>query len=380
MVRYTQTSYFKLTAIEMHKKPSNYTHSQAPVTGVLITNLGTPDAPTASALKTYLKEFLWDPRVVEIPRLPWWVILHGFILTTRPKKSAEAYQKVWTSEGSPLLSISKQQQASIQKTLEEKYNGPVKVALGMRYGSPSIKSALNELRHANAQRIVVLPLYPQHSAATTASTFDAIASTLKDWRYVPELRFINQYHDDENYINAVANSIKNYWKENGKPKKLLFSFHGMPARTLTAGDPYFCHCQKTARLIIEKLELTKDEWIIAFQSRFGKEEWLKPYANTTLETLGNEGLESIDVVCPGFSADCLETLEEMVDENKLVFKKAGGGDYRYIPALNNSPEHINALSELILHHTKGWPVKSEDDNQQESTTRCQRATDKGALQ
>ena len=343
----------------MHKQPSNFSHSSIPVTGVLITNLGTPDAATPQALKRYLKEFLWDPRVVEIPRPVWWLILNVIILNTRPAKSAEAYKKVWTNDGSPLLSIAKLQQKALQSTLEKEFKGPIKVALGMRYGNPSIHSALNELREANAQKIIVLPLYPQHSAATTASTLDAVSQTLKDWRYVPEIRFINQYHDDSGYINAAANSIQKYWDENGKAEKLVFSFHGMPKRTLGAGDPYFCHCQKTARLITEKLGLQKDEWIISFQSRFGKEEWLKPYASETLEELGKQGQKSVDVVCPGFSADCLETLEEMADENKEIFKKAGGGQYRYIPALNDSKEHIDALSNLILSNIQGWPGLTE---------------------
>lgn len=367
----------------MHKQASNFSHTSIPVTGVLITNLGTPDEATPKALKRYLKEFLWDPRVVEIPRPVWWLILNGIILNTRPAKSAEAYKKVWTEEGSPLLSISKRQQKALQASLEKQFKGPVKVALGMRYGNPSIQSALDELRNANAQRILVLPLYPQHSAATTASTLDAVADTLKDWRYVPEIRFINQYHDYEGYINATANSIKQYWDKNGKAEKLLFSFHGMPKRTLIAGDPYFCHCQKTARLVTEKLELDNNEWIVSFQSRFGKEEWLKPYASETLEELGKKGTQSVDVVCPGFSADCLETLEEMAQENKEVFEKAGGGQYRYIPALNDSAEHIDAITKLVLNNMQGWPGVNEwDENaaQETATKRFEHAKVFGAKQ
>jgi len=347
----------------MHKESSNFSHSEKPLIGVLISNLGTPDAATPEALKRYLKQFLWDPRVVEIPRPIWWIILHAFVLTTRPAKSAEAYKKVWTEDGSPLLSISKRQKAALQLALEAKFEGPVKVSLGMRYGNPSIKSALDELRLANAQKIIVLPLYPQHAAASTASSFDAVAETMKDWRYVPDTRFISQYHDDDAYIAAVANSIQTYWDTNGKPKKLLFSFHGMPKRTLAAGDPYFCQCQKTARLVTEKLSLEKDEWMVSFQSRFGKEEWLKPYASETLEQFGKQGLESIDVVCPGFSADCLETLEEMEEENKEIFEKAGGGKYRYIPALNDSAEHINVLADLVFRNAQGWPGVSEWDEE-----------------
>ncbi len=362
----------------MNKKPSNYSHADTPITGVLITNLGTPDAPTPKALKRYLKEFLWDPRVVEIPRLIWWVILHAFVLTTRPKKSAKAYKTVWTNEGSPLLNISKMQKQAIQTVLEKQFKGPIKVALGMRYGNPSIASALDELRQANAQRIIVLPLYPQYSAATSASTFDAVAQALTHWRYVPELRFISHYHDDENYISAAAQSIQQYWDQHGKPEKLLFSFHGMPNRTLKAGDPYFCHCQKTARLITDKLGLDANQWIIAFQSRFGKEAWLKPYANETLERLGKAGLQSVDVVCPGFSADCLETLEEMAVENAAVFKEAGGGTYRYIPALNDSSDHVNALSQLILNNTQGWPGLQAETDEESIKTRHTLAKNRGA--
>jgi ferrochelatase len=249
----------------------------------------------------------------------------------------------------------------LRALLKERLQGPVEVALGMRYGNPSIESALAELRAANAQRILVFPLYPQHSAATTASTLDAVATTLKNWRNVPDLRFIAHYHDHPGYVQAVANSIRRFWKERDKPERLLFSFHGMPKRTLLAGDPYHCHCQKSARLISEQLGLTKDEWMVAFQSRFGREEWLRPYADETLEQLGKTGLNSLDVVCPGFSADCLETLEEMAMQNKEVFQKAGGGDYRYIPALNDSPAHMEALEDIVQQNVSGWPgVESWD--------------------
>ena len=345
----------------MINKPVDYSHNSIPVTGVLITNLGTPDEPTPSALKKYLGEFLWDPRVVEIPRPIWWLILNGIILNTRPKKSAKAYQSVWMPEGSPLLVYSKRQAEALQKTLEARFKGPVKVALGMRYGNPSIESALSKLKEANAQRIIVLPLYPQYSAATGASTLDAVCKTMKQWRYVPQLRFISHYYDDEGYLSAVANSIQKYWDEHGKPEKLFYSFHGMPKRTLNAGDPYYCHCNKTARIISEKLGLADDEWIIAFQSLFGKEEWLRPYANETLKQLGEQTLKSVDVVCPGFSADCLETLEEMAVENKAVFQEAGGGQYRYIPCLNDSPEHIDAIASLVAKNAQGWPGVSEWD-------------------
>jgi len=287
-----------------------------PVTGILITNLGTPDAPTASALRRYLGEFLWDKRVVEIPRPIWWLILHGIILRTRPAKSAEAYKSVWTEGGSPLMVNGIGQKEALQKRLTERFTGPVIVELAMRYGQPSIESGLEKLRDAGAQRILVLPLYPQYSAATTASTFDAVANTLKKWRWVPELRFVQHYHDSPSYIQAIVNSIEENWQENGRADKLVFSFHGMPKRTLLAGDPYHCECQKTARLVAEKLNLNKDDYLVSFQSLFGKEEWLKPYTDETLKRLSAEGLKSLDIACPGFSSDCVETLEEIMIENK----------------------------------------------------------------
>jgi ferrochelatase len=304
----------------MRQRPIDFTHTTIPATGILLVNLGTPEAPTAAAVRRYLKEFLWDPRVVEIPRPLWWVMLHALVLTTRPARSARAYAKIWTENGSPLLYHSLRQRDALQQELQGRIAGPVKIATGMRYGTPSIATGLEELRAANADRILVFPLYPQYSAASTATAFDAVAATLKHWRRMPELRFIAQYHDHAAYIRALANSIRRFREAEGKSARLLFSFHGMPRRTLLAGDPYHCQCQKTARLVAEQLELRDDEWSVAFQSLFGREEWLRPYASETLERLGREGLESIDVVCPGFSADCLETLEEMALQNKTVFQ------------------------------------------------------------
>jgi ferrochelatase len=369
--------------MSMHKGPSDYAHDSTPITGILITNLGTPDEPTPAAVRRYLKEFLWDPRVVEIPRPVWWLILHALVLTTRPRKSARAYSKIWSDDGSPLMAYSKQQRDALQKSLETRIKGPVKVALGMRYGNPSIASALEELHAADARRILVFPLYPQHSAATTASTLDAVAMTLQKWRRVPDLRFIAQYHDQPGYISALARSIQQFWDQHGKPGQLLFSFHGMPRRTLLAGDPYHCQCQKTARLVAEQLGLDEDTWIVAFQSLFGREEWLRPYASETLEQLGKQGLKSVHIVCPGFSADCLETLEEMALQNKAVFQQAGGGDYRYIPALNDSPEHISALADIVMHNVAGWPDVAlwEPDVARLEAKACRRrATAMGAKQ
>lgn len=334
---------------------TDFSHGIASVTGVLVTNLGTPDEPTTAGLRRYLAEFLWDPRIVEIPRVLWWVILHGVILRVRPAKSAHAYQRIWTDDGSPLLSISRKQSQLIQSQLEQRFPGPVAVALGMRYGRPSIAEALRQLRAANARRILVLPLYPQYSAATTASSFDAVADELKTWRWVPELRMIAHYHDDPGYIDALATSIREYWSEHGQSDRLLFSFHGMPRRTHLKGDPYFCECQKTARLVAEKLQLDEGRWQVVFQSRFGREEWLKPYADRTLEELGRSSdVKSVDVVCPGFSADCLETLEEMNMLNREAFLGAGGERYHYIPALNDRADHIDAICSLVIKHCQGW--------------------------
>ncbi len=346
------------------RKQTKFKHNSIPSTGILLTNLGTPDAPTKEAVRKYLGEFLWDRRVVKIPRPIWWLILNGIILTTRPAKSAEAYKTVWTDAGSPLLVNSQLQQLAIQERLNELCTAPANIALGMRYGNPSIESAIKQLKDANVQNLLILPMYPQHSSATTASSFDAVANSMKKSEWVPNIRFVSSYHDHPAYINALVKQISNFWSKNGKPKKLLFSFHGMPAKTLDDGDPYHCHCHKTARLVAEALELQTDEWIIAFQSRFGKAEWLKPYANKILTELGKSGLESIDVVCPGFSADCLETLEEMAVENKEYFQSAGGGDYRYIPALNAEEVHIQALVEMIKQQTTDWPLWDETWSQE----------------
>ncbi|HEY5603733.1 MAG TPA: ferrochelatase [Gammaproteobacteria bacterium] len=358
---------------------TTFKHDQSPVVGILITNLGTPDAPDASALRRYLKEFLWDPRIVDMPRALWWFILQ-VILLIRPAKSAKSYQKIWDLKtGSPLLAISRRQADALRAALQAKRNGPIVLELGMRYGNPSIASALEKLRQANAQRILVLPLYPQYSSSTTASTFDAAAAAVKSWRWVPELRFVNQYHDDADYIAALTNSVEEAWSQHAKPKKLLFSFHGTPKRFLLTGDPYFCQCQKTARLVAEKLQLKETEWQVVFQSIFGREEWLKPYAIETLRELGRQGVDSVDVVCPGFSADCLETLEEIEMENRHAYLEAGGEQYHYIPALNDRADHINALLTLIQRHCQGWDtetVEREDD----AKRRWERAQQLGAGQ
>jgi ferrochelatase len=323
--------------------------------GVLVTNLGTPDAPTPAAVRRYLAEFLSDPRVIEVPRWLWRIILHGVILRVRPRRSAEAYHKVWTAEGSPLLVIARRQAAALQAAVSARLPGPVRVALGMRYGTPSIASALRELHGAGVRRLLVLPLYPQYSASTTGSTFDAVAAELARWRWLPELRFVTAYHDDPGYVGALATSLREAREAAGEPDRLLFSFHGLPRRYFEAGDPYHCACQKTARLVAEELDLPRERWALSFQSRVGREEWLRPYTDHLLKEWGGAGVKRVHVACPGFSADCLETLEEIDQQNRGFFLAAGGESFHYVPALNDRPDHIAALAGLVARHVQGWP-------------------------
>ncbi|MEW6990186.1 ferrochelatase [Colwelliaceae bacterium 6441] len=314
--------------------------------GVLLTNLGTPSAPTASALRTYLREFLSDPRVVEIPRLVWLMILHGIILRVRPKKSAKLYQSIWTDDGSPLMVISEKITEKISKQIS-KNRDDVTVELAMRYGEPSISNALNNFQMQGIDNIIVLPLYPQYAGPTTGSTFDAVVDEIKTWRWIPSLSFVSGYHDHPLYIAALANTITEHFQQHGKPEKLVLSYHGMPQYFLEKGDPYYCFCHKTTRLLVEKLGLTSDEYVMTFQSRFGKAEWLKPYTDSTLEDLAKNGCQSVAVISPAFSADCLETLEELVHENKAVFIEAGGKNYHYIPALNERDDHCELITDII---------------------------------
>ena len=332
---------------------TSFEHGQSSATGILLCNLGTPDAPTTAALRRYLKEFLWDPRVVEQPRWLWWLILNGIILNTRPAKSAKAYEKVWTEAGSPLLAVSRRQRDKLQIVLDERVGENVHVELAMRYGNPSIRQGLESLRERGCERIIVLPLYPQYSATTTGSTFDAVASVLQGWRRVPALHFIDHYHDHPGYIEALAESVRRHWQQHGEPERLLISFHGIPERYFKAGDPYPCHCRKTARLLREQLGLDEDRAVIAFQSRFGREPWIEPYTDETLKDWGRSGVASVDVICPGFAADCLETLEEIAMQNCELFQAAGGGQFRYIPALNDDDAHIGALAEVLADHLAG---------------------------
>ncbi|MDM8564128.1 ferrochelatase [Candidatus Halobeggiatoa sp. HSG11] len=344
----------------------NYDHKTEAKIGILLVNLGTPEAPTPSALRNYLNEFLADPRITELPRWLWWLILHGIILRTRPKHSAKKYQNIWTESGSPLLEISKIQLQELRQAIQANFEIPTKIVLGMRYGNPSIATGLEELRQANARYILILPLYPQYSSTSSGSVFDAVSKALKGWRWIPDIRFISHYHDHPTYIQTLVIQIKKYWTEHGTPDKLLFSFHGIPKRFFLNGDPYYCECQKTARLVAEQLDIPSQ---VVFQSRFGREEWLKPYTDETLIALGKAGLKRVDVVCPGFATDCLETLEEIDKENRQNFLQAGGKEFHYIPALNDSSGHIQLLLELITQHTQGWNPTTNTNQQFEIFTK-----------
>ena len=347
---------------------SSFEHGRSAGMGVLVVNLGTPDEPTTSSVRRYLAEFLSDHRVVEIPKLLWMLILHGIILRLRPAKSARAYQKVWSEQGSPLMEGTADLSSKIQTRLDERIAGQCNVQLAMRYGNPSIKDGLEKLQAAGAERIMVLPLYPQYSGATTGSVADAVFSSLSKWRWVPELRMLGAYHDDPDYILAVAQSIYAHWQANDhltnkklhKGHKLFISFHGMPKATLQAGDPYFCHCHKTARLIAAELNLHEDQWEMAFQSRFGKAEWLQPYAAKRFVELPDEGVKNITVVCPGFSIDCLETLEEIAIEGHAEFIAAGGQSFEYVLALNSSAQHVEFMVNRIIENASAWPELKKD--------------------
>ncbi|WP_294947163.1 ferrochelatase [Sulfurivirga sp.] len=362
---------------------TDFDHGQPGRLGILITNLGTPDAPTPQALKPYLREFLSDPRVVEPPpaRWLWKLILETMILTTRPKRSAEAYREIWgkMGPGSPLLDISHRQMEKLEAAIAPLVSGEVVFALGMRYGNPSIFSALERLRARNVQRLLVLPLYPQYAGATTGSTFDAVFDALKRWRWVPEVRTVNHYHDHPGYIEALAASIREYQAEHGTPDRLIFSYHGIPRRYWEGGDPYPCQCFTTTRLVREQLGLREDQVMTTFQSLFGKEEWVRPYTDETLKRLPGEGVKHVQVICPGFSADCLETIEEIDEENREYFMEAGGERYGYIPALNDRDDHIAALTAVLRQHLAGWPeAEGEVETPELLAARQQRARARGA--
>ncbi len=322
-------------------------------TAVLLVQLGTPDAPTPAALRRYLREFLSDPRVVEIPGLLWKPILYGVILRVRPARSARKYAAIWTDEGSPLRVFTQRQATLLRGALGESGHG-VEVAFAMRYGNPSIASVLRELRERNLGRLLVVPLYPQYAGSTTATAFDAVARELASWRNQPELRTVRGFHDDVGYIDALATRIRAAWQRNGRSERLVMSFHGVPRRTVELGDPYESECRATGQRLAERLGLRTEQWILTFQSRFGRAQWLQPYTAPTLRALAREGVRSVDVVCPGFVADCLETLEEIAIEGRQAFVEAGGQSLRYIEALNDSPQFIDALRRVVERHLLGW--------------------------
>jgi ferrochelatase len=339
---------------------SPHAHDRPAKLGVLLVNLGTPDAPTPAAVRRYLAEFLADPRVVEIPSALWKPILHGAILPFRPSRSASKYELIWTREGSPLAVHSVKQRVLLMGMLGQRMKRQglpadhAPVELGMRYGSPSIASAIDNQRENGAPKNLVQPQYQQYAASTTASAFDAVAAHVAKLRRAPGLRFVDAFHDDPGYVRALAQNVNDYWMKHGRPQRLLMSFHGVPRRTLELGDPYHCHCHVTARLLAQELGLASDQWSIAFQSRFGKAEWLKPYTAATLQSLGAAKVRRVDVVCPGFVADCLETLEEIGLEGASAFRKAGGGELHAIPCLNEHPRWIAALADLAWKHLQGW--------------------------
>jgi len=350
-----------------------FSHGRAARIGVLLVNLGTPAAPSTAAVRRYLAQFLSDRRVVEIAPALWKPLLHGVILNVRSARSAQRYASIWTKEGSPLLVHSLRQKTLLMGYLGQRLKqlglpaDHAQVELGMRYGEPSIEAALASLKRGGCDRVLVLPLYPQYAASTTASAGDAVFATTQRMRRVPALRFVDAYHDDPGYIKALAQSINDYWTRNGRPNKLVLSFHGVPRRTLDRGDPYHCHCQKTGRLLAQELGLRDDQYVVSFQSRFGRAQWLTPYTLPTLLALAKEGLRRVDVACPGFPADCLETLEEIAVEARDAFLAAGGKEFHAIPCLNEHPAWIAALTDLALRNLGGWLETPPDAQSRERT-------------
>jgi ferrochelatase len=361
------------------REEPGFKHGQAARTAVLLVNLGTPDTPTAPALRRYLAEFLNDPRVVEIPRLVWWFILNGFILPTRPAASAAKYASVWTPEGSPLAVWTQRQAAGLAATLQQAGH-QVLVKHAMRYGNPSVASVMDELRAAGATRVLVLPLYPQYAAATTASVGDAVMRWALAARRTPELRFVGEYHTEPGYIEALAQRIEAHWAEHGRGEKLVLSFHGVPERSLHLGDPYHCQCHVTARHLGQRLGLTKDQLVVTFQSRFGKAKWLEPYTEPTLVAMAEQGVKRVDVACPGFVADCLETLEEINQEAREAFLHAGGETFHYVPCVNDSPVFVQALADIALRHLQGWPTRAAPGEAEALAAQRERALAMGAKQ
>ncbi len=355
----TQINLLPSVFMSFASEPS-YRHGSPSSTAIILCNLGTPDAPTPSALRKFLAEFLGDARVVEVPRLLWLLILHGVILRVRPAKSAKKYASIWSAEGSPLMVWSKKQALMLGGYLGERGHR-VTVRMAMRYGTPAIADVLDEVKAAGATRVLILPLYPQYSGTTTASIIDAVCTWAQRTRNVPELRFINHYHDDPGYINALCKRVTDHWAANGKPEKLVLSFHGVPKRTLGLGDPYHCECLKTARLMRQRLGVAEDFVIVTFQSRLGKAEWLQPYTEPTLIAMAQQGTKRVDVMCPGFTSDNLETLEEINMEAREAFLHAGGKEFHQIACLNDLHEWIAALAGIAANHMQGWPTQTPVD-------------------
>lgn len=356
---------------------SDYAHGTPSRTGLMLVNLGTPDDPSPRAVRRYLAEFLSDPRVIEMPRALWWLILHGVILRVRPRRSAHAYGKIWTAEGSPLLIESKALTDAVRLRMQQRFSDRVSVALAMTYGRPSITQALDQFRRDNVQRLLVLPLYPQYSATSTGAIFDRVTAELGRWRYLPELRFVNQYWEQSSYIEAIASSIAEHWRTH-EQNHLLFSFHSIPKRYFLAGDPYHCFCRATARQVAERLGLDDAQWSIGFQSRFGREEWLQPYVDHLLQEYASSGPRRVTLVCPGFATDCLETLEEIDMQNRELFLTAGGESFDYVPCLNSSEAHVQLIEEVVQKHVAGWPgIEQAPDPVHLAATR-ERATALGA--
>ncbi len=347
-----------------------YQHGTPEKTGVLLVGLGTPQAPTAVAVRPYLKQFLGDPRVVEIPRVLWWLILNGIILNVRPKKSAEKYASIWMPEGSPLRVYTEKQTALLKGFLGERTPAPLEVDYAMTYGEPGIADALQRLKAKNCQRILIVPMFPQYAASSTAPVFDQVFGQLQKMRNVPAIRTIRNFHDHPGYIRSLAANINEYWRKNGRPEHLVMSFHGVPQYTLDKGDPYHCECLKTGRLLAEELGLEKGQYTVSFQSRFGKAEWIKPYTTATLQELGRQKLRRVDTVCPGFVADCLETLEEIAMEGREDFQQAGGGEYHYIPCLNDRDDWMHALTALVLDNLQGWLTSPDAEKLEQSRLRA----------
>lgn len=330
-------------------------------TAILMVQLGTPDSPEVPDVRRYLREFLSDTRVVETPKWKWWPVLYGIVLTTRPRESAEKYRSIWGKDGSPLLVNTRLQAEGLHEELKKR-GREVEVVWAMRYGNPNMVQALREMRDRGIERILVLPLYPQYSGSTTGTVFDHMAREMLTWRTIPSLRFVQSYADDAGYIQALADSIRRAWRktEEGKPEKLIFSFHGVPQRTVDEGEPYQKHCHQTAAATAAALGLQKDEWIVCFQSLFGKEEWIKPYTQPTVEALARQGVKNIDVVCPGFLSDCIETLEEINMEVREAFLHNGGKRFRYIECLNDDPIWIHAMADIVGNELAGWGTTSRE--------------------